>query len=87
MENTKLKEKEIMNPKPPKPFSTGWCYQPVLKVSPPQALARATWWPFSGGSYRTGTKGGGTFSPHSLVSVAESALKALTNRCYSPVLH
>jgi hypothetical protein len=45
MENTKLKEKETINPKPPKPFSTGWCYQPVLKVSHPPALARATWWP------------------------------------------
>ena len=43
MENTKLKEKEIMKPKAPKNFSIGWCYQPGLKGSPPPALARATW--------------------------------------------
>ena len=87
MENTKLKEKEIINPKPPKPFRTGWCYQPVLKVSQPPALARATWWPFSGGSCRTGTKGRGAFSPHTLVPVAEPALKGLMSRCYMSILH
>jgi hypothetical protein len=86
MENTKLNEKEIKQ-KTPQPFNTGWCHQPVLKGSLPPELARATWLPFSTGSCGTGTKGGGTFSPHTLVPVTEPALKVLTNRCYSPVLH
>ena len=53
MENTKLNEKEIINPTPPQHFNTGWCHQPVLKGSLPPELARATWLVFS-----TGTKGG-----------------------------
>ena len=40
-------------------FSTGWCYQPVLMVYQHPGLGRATWWHFSAGSCRTGTKGGG----------------------------
>ena len=52
MKNTKLKEKNHET-KTPQTF-----YQPVLKGSPPPALARATWWPFSGDLCRTGTKGG-----------------------------
>ena len=50
MENTKLNEKEIIKLKTPKSYSTGWCYQPVLKGSRPPELARATWFPFSTGS-------------------------------------
>ena len=50
MENTKLNEKEIIKLKPPKPYSTGWSYQPVLKDSRPLELARATWFLFSTGS-------------------------------------
>ena len=84
MENTKLNEKDQ---KPPKHFSTSWCYQPVLKGSQPPELARATWFPFSTGSCLPGTKGGGGFSAHTLVPVMEPALKGLTNRCYCPVLH
>ena len=48
--NTKLNEKEIIKLKPPKPYSTGWSYQPVLKGSRPPELARATWLPFTTGS-------------------------------------
>ena len=75
-----------INQKPPQIFSTGWCYQPVLMPYTHPGLARATWWHFSAGSWRTGTKGG-AFSPHSLVSVGKPALKAVTNRHWSPVLY
>lgn len=66
-------------------FSTGWCYQPVLKVSShrPRLVPR-------GGTFvavRAKPVLGGTFSPHPLLTVAEPALKPLTNRGYSPVLH
>ena len=78
MENTNVKIKIKTKP-PPQTFSTGWFYQPVLMVYQHPGLARATWWHFSAGSCRTGSKGG-AFSLHSIVPVAEPALKALTKR-------
>ena len=64
-------------PKPPKHLVPVGATKVMVYQHP--GLARATWWHFSAGSCRTGSKGG-AFSLHSLVLGVEPALKSLTNR-------